>query len=238
MSWSASGHLDKSEMHILCRRFRRSDVRKRACGQRGVRLSLRTCRLGINRSSKEAAVTISSLKPGTRNHRARLDERGLARFTVLGLDTDRDLIRALARRLAEAGPDAERLRAIINQGIASGRRRKAKSLLLSAGRRLLAPISTCRVRGILCRQQNKSTSLENDLRVAKWGKSLAIRLPAAVVAALGLREGDEIEIHVIDGQERAVARKASRSELLSRLRAFRGRLPPDFKFDRDEVNAR
>jgi antitoxin MazE len=26
--------------------------------------------------------------------------------------------------------------------------------------------------------------------------------------------------------------------LLKRLRAFRGRLPPDFKFDRDEANAR
>jgi antitoxin MazE len=80
--------------------------------------------------------------------------------------------------------------------------------------------------------------LENDMQVAKWGNSLAIRLPAAVVAALELKEGDEIEIHVIDERELAVARKASRAELLNRLRAFRGRLPPDFKFDRDEANAR
>jgi antitoxin MazE len=85
---------------------------------------------------------------------------------------------------------------------------------------------------------NKSISLENDMQVAKWGNSLAIRLPAAVVAALELKEGDEIEIHVIDERELAVARKASRAELLNRLRAFRGRLPPDFKFDRDEANAR
>jgi antitoxin MazE len=76
------------------------------------------------------------------------------------------------------------------------------------------------------------------MQVAKWGNSLAIRLPAAVVAALELKEGDEIEIHVIDERELAVARKASRAELLNRLRAFRGRLPPDFKFDRDEANAR
>jgi antitoxin MazE len=80
--------------------------------------------------------------------------------------------------------------------------------------------------------------LENDMQVAKWGNSLAIRLPAAVVAALELKEGDEIEIHVIDERELAVARKASRAELLNRLRAFRGRLPPDFKFDRDEANDR
>ena len=85
---------------------------------------------------------------------------------------------------------------------------------------------------------HKSISLENDMQVAKWGNSLAIRLPAAVVAALELKEGDEIEIHVIDERELAVARKASRAELLNRLRAFRGRLPPDFKFDRDEANAR
>ncbi len=76
------------------------------------------------------------------------------------------------------------------------------------------------------------------MRVAKWGNCLAIRLPAAVVEALALKEGDEIEIHVADARELAVARKPGREELLRRLRAFRGRLPPDFKFDRDEANAR
>jgi antitoxin MazE len=76
------------------------------------------------------------------------------------------------------------------------------------------------------------------MQVAKWGNSLAIRLPAAVVAALGLKEGDEIEVHVAGEREFAVARKPGRVELLDRLRAFRGRLPPDFKFDRDEANAR
>lgn len=76
------------------------------------------------------------------------------------------------------------------------------------------------------------------MRVAKWGNSLAIRLPAAVVEALKLKEGDEIDIHVADARVFAVARKPGRAELLKRLRAFRGRLPPDFKFDRDEANAR
>jgi antitoxin MazE len=76
------------------------------------------------------------------------------------------------------------------------------------------------------------------MRVAKWGNCLAIRLPAAVVEALALKEGDEIEIHVADAREFAVARKPGRDEMLRRLRAFRGRLPPDFKFDRDEANAR
>jgi antitoxin MazE len=76
------------------------------------------------------------------------------------------------------------------------------------------------------------------MQVAKWGNSLAIRLPVAVVEALELREGDEIEIHVADARQLGVARKPGRKELLMRLRAFRGRLPADFKFDRDEANAR
>jgi len=76
------------------------------------------------------------------------------------------------------------------------------------------------------------------MQVAKWGNSLAVRLPAAVVEALKLKEGDEIEIHVADGRRFGVSRKPGRDDLLKRLRAFRGRLPPDFKFDRDDANAR
>lgn len=76
------------------------------------------------------------------------------------------------------------------------------------------------------------------MRVAKWGNSLGVRLPAAVVEALELRQGDEIEIHVADARSFGAARKPGRDELLTRLRAFRGRLPADFKFDRDEANAR
>jgi antitoxin MazE len=45
------------------------------------------------------------------------------------------------------------------------------------------------------------------MRVAKWGNSLAVRLPAAVVEALQLKEGDVIEIHVADRREFAVSRK-------------------------------
>jgi antitoxin MazE len=76
------------------------------------------------------------------------------------------------------------------------------------------------------------------MHVSKWGNSLAIRLPAAVVEVLELKEGDEIEIAVADSRRFHVSRKASREELLKRLRAFRGRLPDDFKFNRDEANAR
>ncbi len=76
------------------------------------------------------------------------------------------------------------------------------------------------------------------MQVAKWGNSLAVRLPSAVVEALKLKEGDDIEIHVADRREFAVSRKPGREEFLKRLRAFRGRLPVDFRFDRDDANAR
>lgn len=59
----------------------------------------------------------NSQKRAIRNYRSRLSERGLARFEVLGLDGDRDLIRSLARRLADEGPDAARIRATVSQTI-------------------------------------------------------------------------------------------------------------------------
>jgi antitoxin MazE len=76
------------------------------------------------------------------------------------------------------------------------------------------------------------------VRISKWGNSLAVRLPTAVVEALGLKAGEEVEVHALDWREFAIARKPGRADLLERLRAFRGRLPADFKFDRDEANAR
>jgi antitoxin MazE len=76
------------------------------------------------------------------------------------------------------------------------------------------------------------------MQVAKWGNSLAVRLPAAVVEALRLKPGDEIEVHIAGERVFAVSRKPKREDFLNRLRAFRGRLPADFKFDRDEANAR
>lgn len=76
------------------------------------------------------------------------------------------------------------------------------------------------------------------MQVSKWGNSLAIRLPAAVVEALQLREGDNIEVRVADGRTFDISRKPDAQELLARLRRLRGRLPADFHFDRDDANAR
>jgi hypothetical protein len=56
-------------------------------------------------------------KKALRNYRTRLVKRGMARFEVLGLDADRELIRSLARRLAEGDPDAMRIRATVSRTI-------------------------------------------------------------------------------------------------------------------------
>jgi antitoxin MazE len=76
------------------------------------------------------------------------------------------------------------------------------------------------------------------MQVSKWGNSLAIRLPSVVVDALGLKEGDDIEIVVAGARNFEVTRAAGPRDILARLRKYRGRLPADFKFDRLEANAR
>ena len=74
------------------------------------------------------------------------------------------------------------------------------------------------------------------MQVTKWGNSLAVRLPATVVQALELKEGEEIELHVVGERTFEVARKAQPAEPLARLRRLRGRLPADFRFDRLEAH--
>ncbi len=76
------------------------------------------------------------------------------------------------------------------------------------------------------------------MQVAKWGNSLAVRLPVAVVEALGLKEGDEIDIKIAGERAFDIERDRSRERALERMRALRKPLPPGWKFDRDEANAR
>jgi antitoxin MazE len=76
------------------------------------------------------------------------------------------------------------------------------------------------------------------MQVSKWGNSLAVRLPASVIAVLGLKEGDDIEIQVAGPGAFEIVKKPGAREVLARLRKFRGRLPADFRFDRLEANQR
>jgi antitoxin MazE len=76
------------------------------------------------------------------------------------------------------------------------------------------------------------------MQVSKWGNSLAIRLPSAVVEELKLKSGDEINIRVESKDNFVVERKPTREELIERIRATGSRLPPGFKFNRAELYER
>ena len=73
------------------------------------------------------------------------------------------------------------------------------------------------------------------MQVAKWGNSLAVRLPAELVRALGLREGDEVSLRAEAGGF-AIAREARPEEVLQELRRFRGKLTVPDRLTRDAAN--
>ena len=76
------------------------------------------------------------------------------------------------------------------------------------------------------------------MQVSKWGNSLAVRLPAAVVEALDLKEGDEIEISVAGKRDFRVVRDRSKEKALEQLRQMKWSFPPGFRFNREDINAR
>jgi antitoxin MazE len=76
------------------------------------------------------------------------------------------------------------------------------------------------------------------MQVSKWGNSLAVRLPAALVEALELKEGDKIEIEIEGRRRFRVRRDKGREKALARLRALSRPLPKGFRFNRDEANER
>ena len=76
------------------------------------------------------------------------------------------------------------------------------------------------------------------MQVSRWGNSLAVRLPSAVVEALDLKEGDQIEIRIAGAREFEVRRDRTREKALARLRRLRLPLPPGFTFSREQANER
>jgi antitoxin MazE len=74
------------------------------------------------------------------------------------------------------------------------------------------------------------------MKVSKWGNSLAVRLPTALIRELGLKEGDFVE------RDRLALYKAkpkmTREEALEVMRQSRLELPACYKFDREEANTR
>lgn len=76
------------------------------------------------------------------------------------------------------------------------------------------------------------------MQVAKWGNSLAIRIPSAVVDALELKEGDNIVVRIADDRSFEIGRDDTRSKALERIKSSRLKLPAGWTFERDEANRR
>lgn len=74
------------------------------------------------------------------------------------------------------------------------------------------------------------------MQVAKWGNSLAVRLPAKLVRSLDLKAGDTLDLKVFGDGELGVEKRPELEDLLAKVRKYRGRMPADFKFDRLEAN--
>jgi antitoxin MazE len=80
--------------------------------------------------------------------------------------------------------------------------------------------------------------IEAAMRVSKWGNSLAVRLPKALVDQLGLVSGDELKIVEASKTEITVEKVDKRAEFLRQMEQFRWPVPEGYKFDRDEANER
>lgn len=74
------------------------------------------------------------------------------------------------------------------------------------------------------------------MQIGKWGNSLAVRLPRDVITRHNLKEGDAIDSRAFDRALREV--QMTREHALERIKALRRPLPADWKFDREEANAR
>ncbi len=81
------------------------------------------------------------------------------------------------------------------------------------------------------------------MQIGKWGNSLAVRLPGTLVQELGIAEGDEVELVPVAAQVTmpmtfTVKVAPSKLDRLQAMRRYRSPFPLEFKFDRDEANAR
>lgn len=76
------------------------------------------------------------------------------------------------------------------------------------------------------------------MQISKWGNSLAVRLPAAVVETLHLREGDDVRIDVADPRHFRVSRDTRQDDALAALDALGWTLPEGYRFDRDDAYER
>jgi antitoxin MazE len=73
------------------------------------------------------------------------------------------------------------------------------------------------------------------MRLAKWGNSLALRIPAEVTATMKLEPGDEVQLRIAGEHKFEVVRDRRREEAIKKLRKLRLEVPAGYTFDRNEI---
>lgn len=76
------------------------------------------------------------------------------------------------------------------------------------------------------------------MHIAKWGNSLAVRLPKKLVEDLGLKEGDEVTINAAGSDRLEIVRSSQRADAIARMARRGWKAPEGYRFDRDEANER
>ena len=74
--------------------------------------------------------------------------------------------------------------------------------------------------------------------ISRWGNSLGVRLPRALVKDLGLKAGDELEVVSASEARIVLAKPDGRARAVGRMRARALRRPEGYMFEREETNTR
>jgi antitoxin MazE len=80
--------------------------------------------------------------------------------------------------------------------------------------------------------------MEAVMQVAKWGNSLAVRLPKKLVEEMRLSAGDEVNLTKISNHAIAIEKIEYREAALDRMTQRNWVLPEGYMFNRDEANER
>jgi antitoxin MazE len=80
--------------------------------------------------------------------------------------------------------------------------------------------------------------METAMQVSKWGNSLAVRLPKALVDQLGLKEGDDVDITSEGAETIVISKGDGKGDFILRLRVLQKPKPEGFVWNRDDANTR
>jgi antitoxin MazE len=76
------------------------------------------------------------------------------------------------------------------------------------------------------------------MKLAKWGNSVGVRIPAAMVKSANLKVGDPIHLQFRDDQVLEISRDLERLRALEAIKKLARPLPEGYRFNREEANER